>query len=105
MEINSQDRITVFVKEDPYAIGEINVDLDDCFSQGEPTKFISEIIYFNKMLDMFAALCQSRNYICKETISQGFPLQILNQNLWNDGLSKEIKAAFARLLTNIYNIK
>ena len=51
---------------------------------------------------MFAALCQSRNYICKETIGKWFPMKILHQNLWNENLSKDIKAAFARLLTNIY---
>ena len=54
------------------------------------------------LLDLFADMCAGRNYVCNETIREWFPIKSLRYNIWNKNLHKEIRAAFCRLLLNLY---
>ena len=94
------DRSTLYVfLQHPSGIGEENVSLDSCFCNGQiEPKFVNEIEYFTRMLELFADMCTGRNYICKASIKDWFPIQVLVSNIWNDQLSPDIRAAFMRLM-------
>lgn len=87
----------------PSGIGEENVSLESCFSNGEiDPRYMNEIQYFTKMLELFSDMCTGRNYICKASIKDWFPIQILVSNIWNEELSPDIRAAFLKLMLNMH---
>ena len=81
-------------------LGENYLLLDDCCEEKSP--YEKEIDYFVSLLDLFADMCAGRNYVCNETIREWFPIKSLRYNIWNKNLHKEIRAAFCRLLLNLY---
>jgi hypothetical protein len=81
-------------------IGEDLMLLDDCCLEGSP--YSLELKYFISLLDLFADMCQGRNYVCNETIREWFPITALRYNIWNTNLNKDIRAAFCRLMLNLY---
>lgn len=98
------DKMVLYVfLQHPSGIGEENIALESCFSNGviEP-KFYNEIEYFTRMLELFSDMCTGRNYICKASIKDWFPIQIIVNNIWNDQLSPHIRAAFMKLMLNMH---
>ena len=47
-------------------------------------------------------MCTGRNYICKASIKDWFPIQVLVSNIWNEQLSPDIRAAFLKLMLNMH---
>ena len=82
--------------------GEVNVVLDECFNSGKIVCNNLEIEYFTRMLELFADMCKDRNYICKASIKDWFPVPTLLQNIWNPKLSPSIRAAFCNLMLNMH---
>ncbi len=67
-------------------LGEDYMLLDDCCAENSP--YVLEIEYFISLLDLFADMCQGRNYVCNETIREWFPITALHYNIWNKTLNK-----------------
>ena len=109
-ETHSKTIITTMVMEDNRRLlvyfkrsdGEQNVPLDDCFENGIPVVFVKELDYFKEMLDLFAAMCCSRNYICSDSITKWFPIKTLQYNMWNAGISIGLRASFCKLMLALF---
>ena len=77
--------------------------LNECFNSGEILdEYQVQISYFIRMLDLFACMCQDRNYTCKSSIKDWFPVDILLNYIRDENLSADIKATFVRLMVNMY---
>ena len=98
------DKTTLYVfLQHASGMGEENVSLDSCFRNGQiEPKFVNEIEYFTRMLELFSDMCTGRNYICKASIKDWFPIQVLVSNIWNEELSPEIRAAFMKLMLHMH---
>ena len=83
-------------------IGEHSVDMFECFSNGEIRKYKKEVEYMTSLLDLFSSLCKGRNFICKASVSNILPVELLVNNIWNENLSKELRATFLDLLMNMH---
>ena len=101
MTQEDRKRLFVFFKAAD-GLGERSVPLDSCFDNGEATMYIKELDYFKEMLELFAAMCCSRNYICTETIRNWFPITAVQANMWNSNISLPLRAVFCRLMLTIY---
>jgi len=82
--------------------GEHSVPLNSCFENSLPTAYPKELDYLKEMLDLFAAMCCSRNYICSDSISKWFPIKTLQVNMWNPQLSLPLRASFCNLMLALY---
>ena len=97
------DKMTLYVfLQNPEGIGEKNIPLESCFENGVIKSNNNEIEYFTKMLELFSDMCTGRNYICKASIKDWFPIQILVSSIWNQQLSPEIRAAFMKLMLHMH---
>lgn len=65
----------------PSGIGEENVALKECFTDGRAIAYHQELEYFQSMLELFADMCLGRNYICKASIKDWFPIPSLFNNM------------------------
>lgn len=98
------DKATLYVfLQHPSGSGEENKPLDSCFENSKiKPEFLNEIVYFTRMLELFSDMCTGRNYICKASIKDWFPIQVLVSNIWNEQLSPDIRAAFMKLMLNMH---
>lgn len=98
------DKVTLYLfLQHQSGVGEENISLESCFSNGEiDPKYMNEIKYFTVMLELFSDMCTGRNYICKASIKDWFPIQVLVSNIWNEELSPDIRAAFLKLMLNMH---
>ena len=98
------DKMTLYVFLQHHSgIGEENISLESCFINGEiDPRYLNEIQYFTRMLELFSDMCTGRNYICKASIKDWFPIQVLVSNIWNEQLSPDIRAAFLKLMLNMH---
>jgi hypothetical protein len=98
------DKMTLYVFLQHHSgIGEENISLESCFMNGEiDPRYTNEIQYFTRMLELFSDMCTGRNYICKASIKDWFPIQVLVSNIWNEQLSPDIRAAFLKLMLNMH---
>lgn len=101
--------ITTMVGEDNQLLvflrgpqGEHSIPLNSCFENSLPTAYFKELSYLKEMLDLFAAMCCSRNYICSDSISKWFPIKTLQVNMWNPQLSLPLRASFCNLMLALY---
>lgn len=94
-------RLFVFLKAED-GPGEKSVPLDSCFEEGKVIRYKKELKYFKEMLELFAAMCCSRNYVCTETIRNWFPITAVQDNMWNEHISLELRAVFCKLMLTIY---
>ena len=78
------------------------VRLDTCFSVGKLVKYVKEINYFIKLIELFAAMCKGKNYVNTAYITEWFPTRCLLYNMWNEALCPQLRAAFGSLFTAIY---
>lgn len=78
------------------------VSVESCFLEGKITHHTTDMIYFTKLLELFANLCLGRNYMCTEALRDHFPAEILQAMMWNQGISKHIRAAFCKLMLTIH---
>lgn len=83
--------------------GEQAVLLDSCFVDGvlEDSKKI-EINYFYRLLELFADMCKDRNYTCKASLKDWFPVQVLIRYMWDTNLSSEMRSSFVRLMHSMH---
>lgn len=98
------DKMTLYVFLQHHSgVGEENISLESCFVNGEiDSKYVNEIRYFTIMLELFSDMCTGRNYICKASIKDWFPIEVLVSNIWNEELSPDIRAAFLKLMLNMH---
>lgn len=83
--------------------GDEEILLNECFLNGDvKEEYHIQINYFIRMLDLFAFMCKDRNYTCKSSIKDWFPIDVLLNYIWNDSLSPEMRASFVRLIINLY---
>jgi len=101
MTQEDRKRLFVFFKaaEGP---GEKSIPLDSCFVDGQVIGYAKELDYFKEMLELFAAMCCSRNYVCTETIRNWFPITAVQENMWNMHISLSLRAVFCKLMLTIY---
>lgn len=53
------------------------VPVNSCFDDGKIISHHSEIVYFIKLLELFANMCLSRNFICTDSLRDHFPQDVL----------------------------
>lgn len=98
--VGNNNELLVFFRS---PLGEQSVPLNSCFENCLPfPSFSKELLYLKEMLDLFAAMCCSRNYICTDSISKWFPIQTLQTNMWNPELSLPLRASFCNLMLALY---
>ena len=99
--MEDRKRLFVFFKSAD-GVGEQSVPLDACFIDGQVVAYHKELDYFKEMLELFAAMCCSRNYVCTETIRNWFPITAVQSNMWNANISLSLRAVFCKLMLTIY---
>ena len=98
--ISQGDTLSVLL---PSNEGEQSILLDSCFVDGvlDSAREV-QINYFTLMLELFADMCRDRNYVCKSSIKDWFPIQVLISYIWNETLSGEIRSSFVRLMLSMH---
>ncbi|CAG9317756.1 unnamed protein product [Blepharisma stoltei] len=96
---------TSIINDEIYIIGEKGEDpvpLRSCFFEGKIIDYPGTIIYFIKLLELYANLCFGRNYMCTEYLKEQFSLKSLQIMIANENLSKQLRAALVKLSLSIY---
>lgn len=88
--------------KDGSGVGENYVPLLSCFEEGKIKYYCNELEYFTKLIGVFSALCKGRNYICKSSVNNWFPLNFLLESIWNTELTLELRANFVDLLISMH---
>ena len=99
--IDNEKSLKILLRH-PTGVGEEYIDFFSFFDNGTIIKSTEEIIYFTKLIGVFSSLCKSRNYVCKSSISNWFPLPFLLESIWNENLEIEIRANFLELLMSMH---
>lgn len=61
-----------------------------------------DITYLIKQIELLAAVCSTRNFICIDALSPYISMDVLFIYLCNPNLSIEIRAALARLIMTMF---
>lgn len=87
----------------PGVNGEYSILLDECFTNSNISeKHKTHILYFNRMLELFAELCRDRNYTCKGSLKDWFPVNVLLHYIWDTNISSDLRASFVKLMLTMY---
>lgn len=83
-------------------IDNVNIPIESCFESGRIAVYFTDIIYFTKILELYANMCVGRNFEVSGDLTAQFPLDKIHYLMWNLELTDEIRAAFCKMLLNLY---
>jgi len=102
IDTHMDEKLFKFIAPIENGQGEVRV-VDQCFDPaGRCIEFPNEMAYLESQLDLFSELCYGRNYLCKRSIEERFPIIGLKENIWNTHLPLDIRASLTRLMLTIY---
>ena len=78
------------------------IPLNSCFESGRIVGYEPEIKYFTALLELYSNMCAGRNYESSNYFISKFPFKVLHSCIWNSDLTINTRAAFCKLLLNIY---
>lgn len=78
------------------------IPLNSCFESGRIVGYEPEIKYFTALLELYSNLCAGRNFESSNYFINKFPFKVLHSYIWNSDLTIDTRAAFCKLLLNIY---
>ena len=58
--------------------------------------------YFEKLIQLYAALCYDRMYVCKKQVERLIPMEIAFTAVRDGALPISIRSAFSDLMLNVY---
>lgn len=100
--LDPDKKILFLVLPHPSGVGEENISMVSCFKNGEIINYNDEIVYFTSLLSLFSSLCTGRNFICKSSINNWFPLPLILKSIWNEHLTPDIRASFFEMLMSMH---
>lgn len=81
---------------------DIYVQLERCFNFGLIIDHECIIIYITKLIELFANMCLSRNFVCINILSDIFSADLILKIIRNENITPELRAAFSKLMLTVY---
>ena len=76
--------------------------VESLFSSGICHCAHDDILYFTKLLELYANMCVGRNFEVSAQLMKYFPFEVIHSMMWNSELSDDLRAAFCKMLLNLY---
>ena len=81
----------------------VSIPIESCFEAGIILNgYDSDVLYFTKMLELYANMCVGRNFEVFAELSNKFPFGSIQSLMWNSKICDELRGVFCKLLLNLY---